>query len=150
MSEQLGGVKMSDGLLNPQRRNPVMEYLVGRTSVVYAPIIGVVGPTAIKAVMDPSSSIINQPSGVLDPHCTESILQKNKTGSSFNLLNDSGFKNLSGDEIFKTPSKHSNSAPVTVSCFNPIFVGQKVSKDDGLDVTQASFFGVRADQSSDS
>ncbi|MBA0736708.1 hypothetical protein Gogos_010222, partial [Gossypium gossypioides] len=96
MIEQSGGDRISDqgdGLLNPQRRNPEVKALVGRTPVEPAFDIGVVGSTTLKAIMDPSIS--------------------------------------TGAEIFKASTNHSNSTPVTVSYFNPIFVGQEVSKDGG-------------------
>ncbi|MBA0816240.1 hypothetical protein Gohar_000928 [Gossypium harknessii] len=88
-----------DGLLNPQRRNPEVKALAGRTPVEPAFDIGIVGSTALKAVMDPSSSSMNQPNDVLDLHYTESALQNNESGSSFPFFNDSAFKVSTGQEV---------------------------------------------------
>ncbi|PPR98740.1 hypothetical protein GOBAR_AA21936 [Gossypium barbadense] len=103
----------------------------GRTPVEPTFDIGAVRSTTLKAVMDPLSSSMNQPNDVSDPHYIESALQNNKPRSSFHFLNDSAFKVLTGAEVFKSSTNHSKSTPVTVSCFNPIFVGQEVSENGG-------------------
>ncbi|MBA0796047.1 hypothetical protein Gohar_006847 [Gossypium harknessii] len=75
-----------DGLLNPLRRNPEVKALVGRTPVEPALDIRAAGSIALKAVMDPSSSSMNQPNNVTNLHYTESALQNNEPESSFHFF----------------------------------------------------------------
>ncbi|PPR86037.1 hypothetical protein GOBAR_AA34654 [Gossypium barbadense] len=105
-----------------------VKALAGQTPIEPAFAIGVIESTALKVVIDPSSSSMNQPNDVSD---TKSSLQNNESVSSFPFLNDSTFKVSTGAETFKASTNCSNSTPVIVSCFSLIFVVQEVSEDGG-------------------
>ncbi|MBA0709141.1 hypothetical protein Golax_024201 [Gossypium laxum] len=95
-----------DGLLNPQRRNPEVKALVGRTPVEPALDIRAAGSIVLKAGMDPSSSSMNQPNNVTNLHYTESALQNNEPESQ--EVSEDGGPSLSSE------STSSLSEPVAV------------------------------------
>ncbi|KAA3481487.1 reverse transcriptase [Gossypium australe] len=117
-----------------------MDGLVGRTRATLVNDTGAVGPTASKAVMDTICSVINQPNGALDLSCTKPRLQNKESGGSSNLL-IMFFNTSTGAESFKAPSNFSSLTPMSVSYFNPVFVGQEASEGDG------SYMHTKADSS---
>ncbi|KAK5826009.1 hypothetical protein PVK06_020912 [Gossypium arboreum] len=85
-----------------------------------------------KAGFDPSSSALSQPMIVMDMSCIRPGHQDKEPGGPPNLSRNIVNLNLPSVDNFKTLFNSSSLTPMTISCFNPVFVGQEENKENNV------------------
>ncbi|KAK5833260.1 hypothetical protein PVK06_017080 [Gossypium arboreum] len=124
MEGDIGGV----GPLQLQATNPNVGGSVGWSLDGPALVIKAASLIPSKVSIDPSSSALNQSTSVINTSHIRPSHQNKESGGPSNHLRK--FVNLELPSA-KNFDLLSNLSPMKISCFNPIFVGQEASKENG-------------------